>query len=165
MARSSVALTLKDLHEEAEKITVADFFKNQSRFNDGLTFSIEKVKTVAVVQDANDVPDANTPQAVVFVTNVTDDEQTVIWLSSYRERNMKLDINNQPVPRDGSFDKLVFAEFAKVAQDSTKPLEDVANDILKSLAGRKVVVRRKFYTEPRYGKTASVPCFDIVENA
>lgn len=100
--------------------------------------------------------DPNKRVNIVFTTDIGDDS-AVIWLSSYTTAKTKLDIQRQPVRRDGDFDKAVYTML-----ETAQPNDDLfalSKQLLAQFEGQTVTVKRKFYKSAPYGRTATIPCF------
>lgn len=157
--------------------TVADFVRSASAFFDGRQFKLTGVEKriflnadevakrdefLASGKTTDDFVKTLSPDkriSVVFTTDIPDDN-AVVYLSSYTERKRKLDVGNNVVLRDGSFDKAVYTALAEA-----KPDDDVfalAQRIFEAFKDKTFTVRRKPYTaRTKFGtQTQSVPCFD-----
>lgn len=119
--------------------------------------SDEQISTI-VQQFINELVEKNGKKLLpVFETDIPD-SSAVIWLSSYRTANTKLDSRNQPVLRDGDFDTRVYDALANASADSDAL--ELCKKVLSEFKDKTITVRRKFYQSGQFNKTASIPCFD-----
>lgn len=170
--------TVDVTNDSTRTVTVGEFTRGGSAFYEGRTFKFTGVSK-RLILNADEIAkrdemlasgkteaefiatlDPNKRVQVVFTTDLPD-TGAVIWLSSYTARKTKLDVSNQPVLRDGSFDKAVYAMLANASD--TDDLFALSQTVLAQFVGKTVTVRRKHFSALnrfRKAETVSIPCFD-----